>query len=396
MHLHCKHALAKILALWLSVGALLSTSPALAQPDCKTLQPRRPGGGVVITQPGHYCLDDNWFVKNRFKLDIEGGRYRSDDDVLLLLAADNIVLDLQQHSVGTDSWLSAIETPEQGPENTGYHDVQPELIHLPMIDDPDYPNNPHHRFRKLPIPMNLTIRNGTVRVKYREELSLDKVGIRIAGLGGLYHDVQPVAVAEDSGMPRFSSTTVGKDLENAQKSFSEINANILIKLNKKRIQTPSAYPKRNVLIENMKVTTRGIGIVVEGANTTIRNSVIEADAGTAIWIYGPNAVIENNTIIVHGTRKLLEADAPIRLQQADGAIIRNNRIIIKDKAHKRGISTFDTGAFTLQNNTFYGITSKDALARSFIGKLQMNAKNNTYEPIEKAEPSWKAWFNWLQ
>jgi hypothetical protein len=73
-----------------------------------------------------------------------------------------------------------------------------------------------------------------------------------------------------------------------------------------------------------------------------------------------------------------EADAPIRLHHGDGAIIRNNRIIIKGHAHKRAISTFDTGTFTAEKNVLQGMTERDEIVKAFIGKLQGNISGNTF------------------
>ena len=99
---------------------------------------------------------------------------------------------------------------------------------------------------------------------------------------------------------------------------------------------------------------------------------------------GVARLIENNTIIVHGASPVREADAPIRLHHGDGAIIRNNRIVIKDGANRHGLSVFDTGAITVEKNTFYGMTEKDGVARAFAGKLEMEATGSRFEPAWKA------------
>jgi hypothetical protein len=41
----------------------------------------------------------------------------------------------------------------------------------------------------------------------------------------------------------------------------------------------------------------------------------------------------------------------------------------------------------VENNTFYGMTDKDALAKAFLGTLDMK------ESGSKFEPSWKALFD---
>jgi len=114
------------------------------------------------------------------------------------------------------------------------------------------------------------------------------------------------------------------------------------------------YPARGILVEKVAISSAGWGIGVEGAGTVIRDSTIEVDAGTALWIYGPHARIENNTIIVRGRGRVREADAPIRLHHGDGAIIRNNRIVVKGDGHPWAITSFRTGAITLEGNTMNG------------------------------------------
>jgi hypothetical protein len=50
------------------------------------------------------------------------------------------------------------------------------------------------------------------------------------------------------------------------------------------------------------------------------------------------------------------ADAPIRLRMADGAIIRNNVIVLSGTTPQRILSIFDTtGTITLEGNTFVGL-----------------------------------------
>ena len=107
--------------------------------------------------------------------------------------------------------------------------------------------------------------------------------------------------------------------------------------------------------------------------------MIETDSGTALWLYGPNAVVENNTIIVHclskpmglqGVARCNEMDAPIRLMHGDGAVIRNNRFVLRGKAHQRVLSLFDTGAFTFEGNTFVGLEDAGQAVKAFSGTVQ--------------------------
>lgn len=62
---------------------------------------------------------------------------------------------------------------------------------------------------------------------------------------------------------------------------------------------PPTYKAKNVTIDNVKVEAKFRGIVLGGGNNIIRNSTIEVDGHTAIFNFGPNPIIENNTIIIH-------------------------------------------------------------------------------------------------
>jgi hypothetical protein len=186
-----------------------------------------------------------------------------------------------------------------------------------------------------------------------------------------------------------------KELTEMAERFQSLHLSILHDQTKLRPKSSAEYQQRDLHLENLHIFVRGIPkgagsgggtINIQGAGTIIRNCVLETNDGNAIWIFGPNAIIENNTIIVHGTNRLREADAPIRLIHADGAIIRNNKIVIKDEEHHRAISTFDTGAITVEGNTFYGMTPKDDIAKAFLGTLQMSGDNNHFES------GWKALF----
>jgi Right handed beta helix region len=151
-------------------------------------------------------------------------------------------------------------------------------------------------------------------------------------------------------------------------------------------QSPADYPTRNITVEKMDIRTHAPSIQIQGGSTIIRNSTIETDSGTAISLFGPNAIIENNTIIVHSKQDTnrREADAPIRLQHGDGAIIRNNKFIFKDDAPKRALSLFDTGPITFENNTYYGLSEKDQAIKAWTGTVQVKESGTRYESIAKS------------
>jgi hypothetical protein len=318
-------------------------------PACEAILTRE-GGGAVIAKSGRHCLEKDMLIDSTYFPFRHGSNYRSSDRIGLLLAADDIVVDLSQHTITSNGILiDGIESPTSFWQN--------------------FPDAP------VPItPKNISIRNGTLRMTARAERA---IGIKILTTPDLPTNV----VSDVIGSWKWLGSYTGSpsQLARAERWVQEIH-NIL----------PgrfSDYVQRNVHIENMSMRTAGTAIAVEGAGTIIRNSTIEVDAGTAIWIYGPNAIIENNTIVVNGSGLLLEADAPIRLYQGDGAIIRNNRIVVKGRANRLAVSTFRTGRFKLENNLIFGVDAESGLAKAFLGTLDAQLVNN------EARAGWRAIFD---
>lgn len=150
---------------------------------------------------------------------------------------------------------------------------------------------------------------------------------------------------------------------------------------------PPKYTNKNVEIDNLKVGAKFRGIVLGGGNNTIRNSTIEVDGHTAIFNYGPNPIIENNTIIINGkgrTNLRTSDDAvelmkgAIKLRDAQGGIIRNNRIIYKGGFLGFGkapvaINLLDSKDVLIEGNTIEGF---DKLVRE-NGDTSYTESNNT-------------------
>ena len=126
----------------------------------------------------------------------------------------------------------------------------------------------------------------------------------------------------------------------------------------------------------MKIRTQDYAVVLQGGASVVRNSVIETDSGSSLWVYGPNAIVENNTFIVHcidrpmsrqGVSHCDAMDAPIRLMHGDGAIIRNNTFVLRDSANLRALSIFDTGHITFEGNTVVGLKKPAEAVSAFSG-----------------------------
>jgi len=208
--------------LLLTLSLLLIGASAVAQ-GAGTWQPIQPrqGGGAVLTRPGLHCVTRDMLVDSHYRPFAHGSEYKNDDHALILVAGNDVVVDLQRHTVVANAAMrAAIDTPARDWIN--YPDV-----HGPVL------------------PANLTIRNGKIRVTKR--------------------------VGDGWGIKIFSAPDLPLDLR------SDI-----------------------------------------------------ASPGAAAHM------------------------APIRLHHGDGAIIRNNRIVVKGDGHPWAVTSFRTGAITLEGNTLNG------------------------------------------
>nr|WP_281416098.1 right-handed parallel beta-helix repeat-containing protein [Collimonas antrihumi] len=115
-----------------------------------------------------------------------------------------------------------------------------------------------------------------------------------------------------------------------------------------------AYKVSNYLIDKMTVRAGWRGITMGGGNNVLRDNTIEVDGNTAIYMYGPGSVIENNTIIIHGNADATPFDAAIKLRDAQGAVVRNNRIVYKGGwlgSPRAAINLLDSADVLIEGNT---------------------------------------------
>src|SRR5690606_24320029 len=94
-------------------------------------------------------------------------------------------------------------------------------------------------------------------------------------------------------------------------------------------------------LEHLVIDAGRRAILIDGRDNIIRHNRIVVDGYTAIIAQGPGTVIEDNLIEVRGDLSHLAAQEQaadganpfvIRLIQADGAVVRNNRVRLLDGA----------------------------------------------------------------
>jgi len=94
-----------------------------------------------------------------------------------------------------------------------------------------------------------------------------------------------------------------------------------------------------------------------GKNIVIRNTIIAVNSTVGLYIFGPDNVIENNTIIFESYDGDSVSAAPIKLYHADRSVLRNNKIIIKrgKGGVDAAISILQSKDIVLENNTVSGV-----------------------------------------
>lgn len=152
-------------------------------------------------------------------------------------------------------------------------------------------------------------------------------------------------------------------------------------------KNPLQYQDANITIDNMNIFATYRGVQLADNHNTIRNSTIEVDDNTAIYLMGQYPVIENNTIIIHSNKNgdtetqkkynIQIKDGAIKLRDAKGGIIRNNRIIYKGGLFSGkapvAINLLDSKDVLIEGNTIEGFEN---LVRE-NGDTSYTENNNT-------------------
>lgn len=95
-----------------------------------------------------------------------------------------------------------------------------------------------------------------------------------------------------------------------------------------RYTDASSYPRTDHLLEKLEIEATWRGIAIGGGGNVIRDSTITVDGDMAVLSWGPDAVIENNTIRLKSKRGLGPLSTAIQLRDGDRSVIRNNRIVV--------------------------------------------------------------------
>ncbi|WEM01582.1 right-handed parallel beta-helix repeat-containing protein [Delftia tsuruhatensis] len=121
------------------------------------------------------------------------------------------------------------------------------------------------------------------------------------------------------------------------------------------------FPPTFYTAENLQIKSGGRAIIMAGSDNVVRNNTIEVDGRTAVYLYGPRSLVEGNTFIVHmDLRDKAPLPAILKLRDADGSIIRNNRFIVKrsglfrkkEEEPQAGINLLESKDVVIEGNVF--------------------------------------------
>ena len=314
---------------FLGLLSALSFSIAHAEKNCVPVKMNDPKLSIWvaakdIVSPGYYCLTADIIAPRRHE--VFGGERDSAYYGILDVDASNVEIDLRGFTMDADaSRLRGITASSQ---------------------------------------KKITIENGKIKSRTQSGILLNapKASL-LSDFKAIYDSPQTMGMAED-------------EFQKFLKSLPP---------------SASAYQKTENVVERLYIESGSTianysgffrkAIGMDGAANIIRNSTIEiTDGHAAIYLFGPNQLIENNIIIFKG-KAAVESAAAIKLHQADGTIIRNNDIIIEsmgDEAPKAAISLIDSKDVVIENNRIYGINT---LVKNWDEKSNSIDKNNAFRSL---------------
>lgn len=309
---------------------LLATASILMAEECVELGIKELSekyGGYGIREAGNYCVTADVTVNERSRLN-HGWELIYESSGAMGINASNVAVDLKQHTL--TSKASKSNTP--------------------------------HGVSIFQHQNNMLLKNGTLRV-----IGKQGVGVFNSNTSLL------IKIPAENNKIRWCRLSYPECEE-----VTYLNSVDHI---------PPIYQDANITIDNMNIFATYRGVQLADNHNIIRNSTIEVDDNTAIYLMGQYPVIENNTIIIHSNKNgdtetqkkynIQIKDGAIKLRDAKGGIIRNNRIIYKGGLFSGkapvAINLLDSKDVIIEGNTIEGF---DKLVRE-NGDTSYSENNNT-------------------
>jgi hypothetical protein len=116
------------------------------------------------------------------------------------------------------------------------------------------------------------------------------------------------------------------------------------------------YVSTGFVLEDLTLEATEIAVILQGRNNVIRRCKIIGGNST-VNLYGPGLVFEDNEIMMTASEPKSKGEAPIALylEDAEGAVVRNNRITLRGKVTgAEAIVLKNSANVVLQNNSVNG------------------------------------------
>lgn len=288
---------------------------------------------AFIDDSGHFCLGEE-LNQRELRDAVHSGESRGLPSIVYLAHSD-IDLDLSRRTLTSLAPVTA-------------------YIHAGAQKSNQWP------YRDVGQVRNIRIRNGAISSTATDQ------GISIRGYGDL-SGTWPYSIRSDLEQytERYFKTPKYDEL------FSKDVDKTL-----ERLRSASAhYQSRGIVLENLHIRVKRYGAVIEGGGTIVRNCVIEVDQHAALFIYGPQALIENNVLIVNGIGSSLDGDAIVRLHGGSDSVIRNNQLVLAGGVSRPAVSLASSRNVIMENNKLYGLENLFRALDDFSSLVQKDNQN---------------------
>ena len=139
------------------------------------------------------------------------------------------------------------------------------------------------------------------------------------------------------------------------------------------------YQTTDFVLENLTLTSDQIVVLMQGKNNIIRRCKI-IGSNAAVNLYGPNLVFEDNEIVMTARDPADaggEQQVALYVEDGFGAVIRNNRFVIKGRPDRAVAMEFSNSAgVVLEGNTVEG---KASLYRTLDEKSTVEVRPATQQ-----------------
>ncbi|MCC2961290.1 right-handed parallel beta-helix repeat-containing protein [Massilia sp. IC2-278] len=285
---------------------------------------------VRVYRPGNYCLSQD-LKQTELPAWLRLPHMAVPHDPLMVSESGNVSIDLAGHSMVTTTAAG------QG------------MMHLGGAAWTDGKEHPHMQAAR-----NISLRNGSISTKFQPAVIM--------------------AHRWNGNNKRFDGKKVGGHyLLGARLTDSRGDID--------------RYESTDYVLENLTLTSDQIVVLMQGKNNIIRRCKI-IGSNAAVNLYGPNLVFEDNEIVMTARDPADAGGEPqvaLYVEDGFGAVIRNNRFVIKGRPDGAVAMEFSNSAgVVLEGNTVEG---KASLYRTLDEKSTVEVRPATQQmPLATRHP----------